>query len=376
VESFVRLAGHGLVQLAIEIPPPTDETDWSMSRSLEVARSVETATAQIPSEDSDRDRADNRTTSALNDLERELGGDFGSRSHRTDGWLVTRIEHNGKTWDPLSLVEGLRTEIERRRQLLDDQEREIIQRHLLEELGQHLQERIADARSLVRSMNQQLASHPTASGLVVKLRWSPESGDIAGIEEALRALDRNLVLLDDTERNALAQFLQDRIQGARQDQRSGSYADHLAGALDYRAWHSFTLLTIRDGRERTLTRKGHGSGSGGEKSVTLHLPLFAAAAAHYRSASDTAPHLVMLDEAFAGIDQGMRGRCMKLLVDFDLDLVMTSHDEWGCYPELPGLAIYELAREPGRRGVAAIRFTWDGHERALDDPHLELVLRA
>jgi ABC-type nitrate/sulfonate/bicarbonate transport system ATPase subunit len=107
--------------------------------------------------------------------------------------------------------------------------------------------------------------------------------------------------------------------------------------------------------------------------VTLHLPLFAAAAAHYRSASDTAPHLVMLDEAFAGIDQGMRGRCMKLLVDFDLDLVMTSHDEWGCYPELLGLAIYEFAREPGRRGVAAIRFTWDGHERALDDPHLELV---
>ncbi|MGH2697862.1 MAG: TIGR02680 family protein [Actinomycetota bacterium] len=373
VESFVRLAQHGLVGLAIGLPAPADQADWSISRSLEVARSVETSTAQIPIEDSDRDRADNRTTSALNDLERDLGGDFGPRSHRTDGWLVTRIEHNGRTWDPLSLVEGLQTEIERRRQLLDDQEREIIQRHLLEELGQHLQDRIADARSLVRGMNQQLASHPTASGLVVKLRWAPEAGEIPGIEEALRSLDRNLVLLEDVERDALARFLQDRIQSARQDQRSGSYADHLAEALDYRVWHSFTLLTIRDGRERTLTRKEHGSGSGGEKSVTLHLPLFAAAAAHYRSASKTAPHLVMLDEAFAGIDQGMRGRCMKLLVDFDLDLFMTSHDEWGCYPELPGLAVYELAREPGSRGVAAIRFAWDGHERALDDPHLELL---
>ncbi|CAN5514591.1 TIGR02680 family protein [soil metagenome] len=376
IASFVRLTEHGLVGLAIAIPPPADETEWSMSRSLEIARAVEAATGQIPSEDSDRDRADNRTTSALNDLERDLGGDFGPRSHRTDGWLVTRIEHNGRTWEPPSLVEGLRTEIERRRQLLDDQEREIIQRHLLEELGQHLQDRIADARSLVRGMNQQLASHPTASGLVVKLKWSPAARDIPGIEAALRSLDRNLVLLEDAERDALARFLQERIQGARQDQRSGSYADHLAGALDYRGWHSFTLLTIRDGRERTLTRKEHGSGSGGEKSVTLHLPLFAAAAAHYRSASRTAPHLVMLDEAFAGIDQGMRGRCMKLLVDFDLDLVMTSHDEWGCYPELPGLATYELAREPGSRGVAAIRFTWDGHERALDDPHLELVEQA
>lgn len=373
VEAFVRLAQHGLVGLAIEVPPPSNQADWSMSRALEIARTVEASTAQIPCEDSDRDRADNRTTSALNDLDRTLGGDFGPRSHRTDGWLVTRIEHNGRTWDPPSLVEGLRAEIERRRQLLDDQEREIIQRHLLEELGQHLQDRIADARSLVREMNQQLALHPTASGLVVKLKWLPEKGEMPGIEEALRSLDRSLILLEDTEREALAQFLQERIQIALQDQRSGNYANHLAGALDYRVWHSFTLLTIRDGRERTLTRKEHGSGSGGEKSVTLHLPLFAAAAAHYRSASETAPHLVLLDEAFAGIDQGMRGRCMKLLVDFDLDLVMTSHDEWGCYPELPGLAIYELAREPGRRGVAAIRFTWDGHERALDDPHLELV---
>jgi hypothetical protein len=329
--------------------------------------------ADVPSEDADRDRADNRTTTALNDLERELGGDFGPRSHRSEGWLVTLIEHNGRTWDPVSLVGGLRTEIERRRQLLDDQEREIIQRHLLEELGQHLQDRIADARSLVREMNQQLAEHPTASGLVVKLKWSPETVDVPGIEEALRALDRSLVLLEDTERDGLARFLQERIQEALHDQRSGSYADHVAGALDYRGWHSFSLTTVRDGRERALTRKEHGSGSGGEKSITLHLPLFAAAAAHYRSASDTAPHLVMLDEAFAGIDQGMRGRCMKLLVDFDLDLVMTSHDEWGCYPELPGLAIYELAREPTRRGVAAIRFTWDGLERMLDEYDLASV---
>lgn len=376
VESFVRLAQQGLVELAMGTPPPEKEAGWSMSRSLEVARSVEGATAQIPIEDSDRDLADNRATSALNDLERDLGADFGPRSHRADGWLVTRVEHNGRSWDAPSLLEGLRTEIERRHQLLDDQEREIIQRHLVEELGQHLQDRIADARSLVRSMNEQLAFHPTASDMVVKLKWSPEAREIPGIEEALRSLDHNLALLEDAERVALARFLQQRIQGARQDQRAGSYADHLGGALDYREWHSFTLLTIRDGQQRTLTRKEHGSSSGGEKSVTLHLPLFAAAAAHYRSASKTAPHLVMLDEAFAGIDQGMRGRCMKLLVDFDLDLMMTSHDEWGCYPELPGLAIYELAREPGKRGVAAIRFTWDGQERALDDPHLELAAQA
>ena len=104
--------------------------------------------------------------------------------------------------------------------------------------------------------------------------------------------------------------------------------------------------------------------------LAVTLPLFAAAAAHYRSARETAPRLILLDEAFAGIDQGMRGRCMGLLVQFDLDFMMTSHDEWGCYEELPGAAPYRLYRDPELEGVAAGRFVWDGrrlHE-SRDEP--------
>ena len=51
---------------------------------------------------------------------------------------------------------------------------------------------------------------------------------------------------------------------------------------------------------------------------------------------------------------------MGLLVAFDLDFVMTSHDEWGTYPELPGLATYQLYRDPALDGVAAVRFVWNG----------------
>ena len=39
--------------------------------------------------------------------------------------------------------------------------------------------------------------------------------------------------------------------------------------------------------------------------MALHLPLFAAAAAHYDRADATAPRLVALDEAFAGIDEAI-----------------------------------------------------------------------
>ena len=102
------------------------------------------------------------------------------------------------------------------------------------------------------------------------------------------------------------------------------------------------------------------SGSGGD--VILHLPLFAAAAAFYDSAAPGSPRLIALDEAFAGIDAPTRGELLGLLCDFDLDVFMTSFEEWGFYPQLDGLSTYHLAREKGMPGVYSDWFVWNGRE--------------
>ena len=94
----------------------------------------------------------------------------------------------------------------------------------------------------------------------------------------------------------------------------------------------------------------------------LHVPLFAAAAAFYESAAKTSPRLILLDEAFAGIDKETRGQLMGLLSEFDLDFMMTSFEEWGFYSQLDGLSTYNLSREQGMRGVHAEWFLWDGRE--------------
>ncbi|MGW4213541.1 SbcC/MukB-like Walker B domain-containing protein [Lentzea sp. NPDC004789] len=121
-----------------------------------------------------------------------------------------------------------------------------------------------------------------------------------------------------------------------------------------------------------LTDSKHQQGSGGEKAVMLQLPLFVAAAAHYEAAATTAPRPVYLDEAFAGIDAEMRGSCMKLLTDLDLDFVLASHDEWGFHAEVPGLMTYSLYRDPAVEGVLTTPFVWDGHRsRELQDPALK-----
>jgi hypothetical protein len=46
-----------------------------------------------------------------------------------------------------------------------------------------------------------------------------------------------------------------------------------------------------------------------------------------------------------------------------MDVVMTSEREWGCYPQVPGLAICHLARQDGVDAVLVTPWRWDGRER-------------
>ena len=85
---------------------------------------------------------------------------------------------------------------------------------------------------------------------------------------------------------------------------------------------------------------------------------------HYKSADNPyAPRLIALDEAFAGVDDDSRAKCLGLLATFDMDVVMTSEREWGCYPQVPGLAICQLARQDGLDAVLVTPWRWDGRER-------------
>jgi len=305
------------------------------------------------------------------DLTTELGADFQVHFERHANVQVVRMLHNNRTHDVPAIHRLLVEEAATRRGLLEERERELLRKFLLGEVGGHLRARLREARLLVEAMNTQLDSCATASGLRLKLQWRPERDIADNIREVIGLLRQDLDLLADADQHTLAVFLQERITAARQDVSAVPWTDHLLQALDYRSWHQFTILVFTPESDDwiELTKQGHGAKSGGEKSVALHLPLFAAAAAHYRSAAATAPRLIMLDEAFAGIDQGMRGRCMGLLVDFDLDFMMTSHDEWGCYEELNGVATYQLYRQPGiGGGVAAIPFVWNGRRLVESDP--------
>ena len=304
-------------------------------------------------------------------LQSQLGVDFNPYLDASDGLEVCFGTLNGRTVMLSELSSSIDDQVRRRRETLTAEERELIQRHLLAEVGSHLGERVHAAWSLTRKMNEQLAAHPTSGGVSLELAWevAPDAG--AGAEQAARLLRQDVHLLDEPQRVALAGFLHERVRMAREDTEGADMVERLTGALDYRRWHRFSVYRIAAGRKEKLTARSQAAGSGGEQAKLAHLPLFAATAAYYASARTDAPHLLMLDEAFAGIDDSQRGDCMGMLVDLDLDMVLTNYSEWGCYQEIPSVATYHLERIPGRLGVTALRFVWDGSTRLEDDPWLD-----
>ncbi|HKV09807.1 MAG TPA: TIGR02680 family protein, partial [Thermoanaerobaculia bacterium] len=367
VARLERAVGTGLLPLVLEeVPEPAA---WSLTRALELAREIEKVTTEVDLAPDAANRRANRLHDRFRILSADLGADYQPSLDQDEELLLARVGYNGREHGIPDLLETLRDETASRRALLADHERDLLRRHLLGDVRDHLRDRLRQAQELVEHMNEQLTACRTASGMALKLAWEPVPEAAPEVREAVRLLRQDLALLADGDRRRLEAFFQDRISAARQQWEAVPWREHLLAALDYRGWYRFRILRrTGDGDWTELTRRGHDASSGGEKAVALHLPLFAAAAAHYRSARPTAPRVILLDEAFAGIDQGMRGRCLGLLVDLDLDFLMTSHEEWGCYEELPGVATYQLYREPISDGVAAVRFVWNGHELQEEPP--------
>lgn len=325
----------------------------------EVARAV-IARTPAPVDESAIDAAEDAVMRAHRTLLDELRDGYDPALHTVDGVLTVEVVVDGGTIGVLDLAEQLDAQLERQRELLSERDREVFERHLLTRVSEALRELLNQATEFVAEINACLRDTPTASGIRIELRWSPASDERAH-RDAIALLHRSPELLGPDERERLRAFFARAIQSARADFPGLGYEAVLTQVLDYRSWHAFTLvLRTASNAAQPLTRNVFRTLSGGEQAVALHLPLFAAAAAHYRAAKPDAPRLIALDEAFAGIDERMRGELMGLLVRFDLDVIMTGHELWGAYEEVPAVAVYDLLRRPPAEGVSALGMRWDG----------------
>jgi uncharacterized protein (TIGR02680 family) len=363
VDTLRRFAGTGLIEVALgEVELPEGEEEWGVTAALRLARQIEQALTDVDEDEPAWQRAQRRVTDELGTLGDALRrhGNNASAAMREEG-ITVEVVFRGRSTTVPELASALAEEVADRQRLLDEREREILENHLVNEVASTLQELISDAEHRVADTNRELAERPTSTGMRLRLCWRVAEDGPPGLAEARERLLRQAAdAWSEDDRAAVGAFLQAQIQEVRSRDAAGTWIEHLTEALDYRGWHRFAIERHQSGRWRTAT----GPASGGERVLTASVPLFAAASSYYASAGNAhAPRLVMLDEAFAGVDDDSRAKCFGLLTAFDLDVVMTSEREWGCYREVPGLAIAQLARVDDIAAVLVSHWEWDGATR-------------
>ncbi|HEY1620731.1 MAG TPA: TIGR02680 family protein [Streptosporangiaceae bacterium] len=362
VAGFQAFAVTGLLQIALpslEIPDVTQP--WAATPAVLLARSVNAGLESADDADSAWDRVQKRVTEEhklLADAMARHGHSAGLTLH--DGIIVVDVVFQGHTHDIPGLAGALREEAEQRARLLSAREREILENHLLNEVAGTLHELISAAEAEVRAMNEELESRPTSTGMKLRLTWQQARDAPDGLDQVRHRFRQTIDAWSADDRAAVGSFLQQRIATEHAGNPASGWAEALRAALDYRRWHEFAIQRYQDGQWRPAA----GPASGGERALVASVPLFAAASAHYKSAGNPhAPRLIALDEAFAGVDDDSRAKCLGLLATFDMDVAMTSEREWGCYPQVPGLGICQLARQDGVDAVLVTPWRWDGQER-------------
>ncbi|WP_280551701.1 TIGR02680 family protein [Halomonas sp. 25-S5] len=375
IDAFRALVDEGLLRVAapeafVEREMPAS---WAPDPAVRLARAAAQATNHLNADDDSWHAHQGRLHEHIKLLTDVLSrGGHDCLAEARDDLLLVRIVFQGRRQDPDALGRQLSEEITQRQALLNARERELLENYLIDEVASHIQERITATERDVMRMNRELESRPTSTGMRLRIRWEPLSegqsaGGLtapAGLADVCQRLRRQaLDAWSPEDREVVGDFLRRRIEEARASDEGGALQEILERALDYRFWHRFVVDRHQNGQ----WRPAYGPASGGERALVITLPLFAAAASHYSSAHYLAPRMVMLDEVFAGIDDDARAKSMGLLAQFDLDAIMTSEREWGCYPDVPGLAIAQLVRREGVEAVHVTRWQWDGRRRVRDE---------
>ncbi|SCZ60066.1 TIGR02680 family protein [Thiohalomonas denitrificans] len=381
VRALEQFADEGLLGTALPALELPERRPWAADPAVRLARRMEEALVAVDDADSAWERRQRGLMEHVTALQQALSRHGHQASAEPVGeLLVVQVVFQSKAQGPDELAGNLEREVTERGRLLNAREQELLENYLIDEVASQLQVMVSGAERMVAAMNEELEKRPTSTGMRLRLQWTPvqEGFDADGVNlpggfaEVRRRLRQLAEAWTPEDREAVGGFLKQRIDEARADTRGGSLAEVLERALDYRRWHRFVVERWQDGR----WRKAYGPASGGERALVVTIPLFAAASSHYSSAAEQAPRLVMLDEAFAGIDDDARAKCMGLLAQFDLDFMMTSEREWGCYPDLPGLAIAQLVRREEFDTVFVSRWNWDGRRRHKEPDPISSELEA
>ena len=183
---------------------------------------------------------------------------------------------------------------------------------------------------------------PTSNSIGVKLRMNPDDTlgtELVRIRELVRIADPVRTEAETTELSALLRDVVEQQYARPQRRLRGRPFEGV------RLPNWFTVDAIVLGPEPGQERGIKGAAlSSGELRYVSYLTLICAADAHMLAMSPRAPRLILLDDAFAMVDSVGRQNLMRVIVERDIDFVMTGFDLWLAFPDVPGMDLYESGR--------------------------------
>lgn len=289
---------------------------------------------------------------------------------------IIELDYFGKQVNPGYVREELSLEQTRQQGRLDDKDRELYEEILFKSVGNKLRSRIQRAEKWTKKMNALMESRNSSSGLTFSIRWKPRTADSEeemDTRDLVELLKRDAKTLKDEDLDRIIEHFRSKISKAKetiQEKGEGqTLLQVLKEVLDYRNWFSFVLSYRRPNEEKKeLTNNAFYKFSGGEKAMAMYIPLFTACYSRYQEAESHAPHIITLDEAFAGVDENNIREMFEIVEQLGFDYMMNSQVLWGDYDTISELSIYELVRPQNADFVTLIHYLWDGEKIGVSLP--------
>lgn len=271
----------------------------------------------------------------------------------------------GKIVNPYLLNGALNDKYDADKTYLDEQDKELFYNTLVKITGEKIKKKILLAEEWVKNTNKIMEEHGQDSNLSFHLEWHPKEAETTeemNTKDLVNLFRKDVNTIKDEDIRRLVNHFRSKIDRAEEDNDLvGSYFQVISDVLDYRNWFQFKLFYRKDGSDRKeLTNKIFSVFSGGEKAKTMYVPLFASVYAKLNAARNSAPRLIAMDEAFAGVDDQNIEEMFGILNSFNLDYLLTSQILWCTYSNVSSINISELIHPRGATSIGIHRYHWDG----------------
>ncbi|OGK80463.1 MAG: hypothetical protein A2X53_17405 [Candidatus Rokubacteria bacterium GWA2_70_23] len=239
-------------------------------------------------------------------------------------------------------------EVQSLQKALDERTRDLLERVVMAGLVRRLQGQVRELRDTIQGINRLAAD--------LRFGTSRFQFSLRQRQEFQRLLD--LIREQSVLQPALAEELRDFFQARLDDLRQAREGD-VPEILDYRRWFEYMLQvqSRSDGAAQDLPRQRLRFGSTGEQAVPTYLLVIAVASLLY-DRTDARLRLLLLDEAFLGIDAGRREVLMQFADRAGVDLIVATPELDGVTPALAASSTLFVEKTP-EQDVFVSDYHWE-----------------